>query len=91
MKKDVQEELIQLTDTYCTVLEHVTGGRMSKPYLDASIVISVCDDHYNESIEPYIVALEKAKDCINKLALKIEDESLLKQAHKCIDYIDYQL
>ena len=36
---------------FSCVLDHATGGRMSKPYYDKEMIYSVIDDYQNEQID----------------------------------------
>lgn len=62
---ELSEQLQELQTAYTEVLIHVTDSRMSKPYLDASVVKGVIDDVVKEKSEVLKAVLSEMAENAN--------------------------
>ena len=76
---DTLAHLDEVCSAYSIVLDHATGGQMSRPYLDAKMVCSIIDDAQNEHANTYISeAVEPYKNQI--IELETDKQRLIEHA-----------
>lgn len=58
------EDADKMHTAYCCVLDHATGGRMSKAYHDYRMVCGVIDEHVTEQIDDALRERDEAAEAL---------------------------
>jgi len=91
---DVQNELADfhdMIDRFECMLDHATGGRMSKATYTKDAMISVIDDHINELVDEETIALKEENAALSELLshlvdVELERDKLKLAVQAAIDY-----
>jgi len=76
---DVQNELADfhdMIDRFECMLDHATGGRMSKATYTKDAMISAIDDHINELVDEETIALKEENAALSELLSPLVDVEL---------------